>query len=238
MKTTKILILAFFSVIIFNAASGQNFKEVKNANDVIENAITAMGGKEYLLSIKTLYSDISTEMEGRQVHWITKEMLPNKGAFQIVYQDRIVFENWYDGTTGYEIVNGEKRKADPEEFKDKKYKKNIFNEFDFLDTSLWKLELIGEEKVNDENCYKIKASLINGEVRNLYYSKSSFFMLRQDKISNAEKDSFSSTFFSDYQKFGGLTYYTAMKFGDGEKIQIGKIVNLLVNKNISKKDFE
>jgi len=223
---------------MFNAAFGQNFKEVKNANDVIENAITAMGGKEYLLSIKTLYSDISAEMEGRQVHWITKEMLPNKGAFQISYQDRIVFENWYDGTTGYEIVNGEKRKADPEEFKDKKYKKNIFNEFDFLDTSLWKLELVGEEKVNDENCYKIKASLINGEVRNLYYSTSSFFMLRQDKVSNAEKDSFSSTFFSEYKKFGGLTYYTVMKFGDGEKAQIGKIVNLLVNENISERDFE
>lgn len=238
MKTTKTLILAFFSVIMFKSGFGQNFKKVKNAADVIVNAITAMGGKEYLLSIKTLYSDISTEMEGRQVHWITKEMLPNKGAFQIVYQGRIVFEDWYDGTAGYEIVNGEKKKADPEEFKDKKYKKNIFNEFDFLDTSLWELELIGEEKVNDENCYKIKASLVNGEVRNLYYSTSSFFMLRQDKVSNAEKDSFSSTFFSDYQKFGALTYYTVMKFGDGEKAQVGKIVNLLVNENISEKDFE
>jgi hypothetical protein len=73
-------------------------------------------------------------MEARQVHWITKEMPPNKGAFQIVYNGRIVFQNWYDGNTGYEIVNGEKRKADPEEFKDKKYKKNIFNELDFIDT--------------------------------------------------------------------------------------------------------
>ena len=53
------------------------------------------------------------------------------------------------------IVNGEKRKADPEEFKAKKYKKNIFNELDFIDSSLWTLELIGEEKVNDENLFSI-----------------------------------------------------------------------------------
>ena len=66
MKTKKTLILAFFSLVMFNSVFGQNFKEVKNANDVLENAITALGGKEYLLSIKTLYSDISTEMEGRQ----------------------------------------------------------------------------------------------------------------------------------------------------------------------------
>ena len=138
----------------------------------------------------------------------------------------------------YEIVNGEKAKADPEEFKDKKYKKNIFNELDYLDTSLWKLELIGEEKVNDEDCYKVKASLVNGEVRNLFFSKGTFYMLREDKLSNAEKGAFSSTFFSDYRKFGKLTYYSVMKFSDGEKTQIGKIVKLLPNQDISEKDFD
>jgi len=238
MKTIKTLSISLFLMVVFYNISGQTLKEVKTADDVLENAITALGGKDYLLSIKTLYTDISTEMEGRQVHWITKEMLPNKGAFQIVYNDRIVFQNWYNGKTAYEIVNGEKRKADPEEFKAKKYKKNIFNELDFIDASLWTLELVGEEKVNDENCYKIKATLINGEVRNLFFSKSSFYMLREDKISNSEKDSFSSTYFSDYQKFGGLTFYTLMKFGDGDKPQVGKIVNLLVNEKVSEKDFK
>jgi hypothetical protein len=236
MNTIKTVIVFFFSIIMFNCVSGQNLIEVKNANDVVENAISALGGKEYLLSIKTLYTDISTEMEGRQVNWVTKEMLPNKGSFQIVYDGRIVFRNWYDGNTGYEIVNGEKAKANPEEFKDKKYKKNIFNELDYLDTSLWKLELVEEEKVNDEDCYKVKASLVNGEVRNLYFSKRTFYMLREDKV-NAEKGSFTSTSFSDYKKFGGLTYYSVMKFGNGEKIQIGKIVNILLNEKIDESDF-
>lgn len=223
---------------MFNTVSGQALKEVKTATDVLENAITALGGKDHLLSIKTLYTEISTEMDGRQVHWITKEMLPNKGSFQIVYNDRIVFQNWYDGKTGYEIVNGEKRKADPKEFKDKKYKRNIFNELDFIDPTLWTLELLEEEKVNNENCYKLRATSINGEERNLYFSKSSFHMLREDKISNSEKDSFSSVYFSDYQKFGGLTFYTVMKFGDEENSQIGKIVTLLVNEKINDKDFK
>lgn len=237
MKMTKTLSLTLFLMVVLNTVSGQTLREVKTVNDVLENAVIALGGKDYLLSIKTLYTDISTEMDGRQVHWITKEMLPNLGSFQIVYNDRIVFQNWYDGKTGYEIANGEKKKADPEEFKAKNYKKNIFNELDFIDASLWTLELIGEEKISNENCYKIKATLINGEVRNLYYSKSSFYMLREDKVSNSEKDSFSSTYFSNYKKFGGHTYYTTMKFGSGDKPQIGKVVTLLVNEKISEKDF-
>lgn len=162
-------------------------------------------------------------------------MLPNKGAFQIVYKDRIVFQNWYDGTTGYEIVNGEKRKADPEEFEDKKFRKNIFNELDYLDPSLWTLKLIGEEKVNNENCYKIKGTLINGDIENLYFGKNSFFMLRRDKIS-MEKTS--STYYSEFKKFGKLPFYSVITFGEGDKAQVAKVVNLFVNEKISDKDFQ
>ena len=236
MKTIKTLMFSFFLGLISNSISAQ--KQVLGANDVLENAIAALGGKEYLLSIKTLYADIITEMDGKEVHWITKEMLPNKGAFQIVYNDRIVFQNWYDGTTGYEMVDGEKTKADPKEFEDKKYRKNIFNELDYIDPSLWTLDLIGEEKVNNENCYKIKATLVNGDIENLYFSKTSFFMLRRDKISNSEEGRVSSTYYSDFQKFGKLIFYTIMKFGNGKDAQIGKIVTLLVNEKISNEDFK
>ncbi len=238
MKTKKMLALAFILIVLLHPVHAQTLKEVKTANDVVENAITALGGKEYLLSIKTLYTDITTEMDGRAVHWITKEMLPNKGAFQILYNDRIVFQNWFDGKTGYEIVNGEKRKADPEEFKAKKYRKNIFNELDFLDPSIWTIELLAGEKVNNEDCYKIKATLKNGEVRNVFFSKSSFYMLREDKISNSEKNDFSSVTFSGYKQFGQLMYYTVMEFGDAGKTQVGRIVNLLVNEKITEKDFK
>src|SRR5690349_17585060 len=128
----KLVFLFGLSCVLSTFLNAQTHSDA-NARQIIFNAITAVGGKEYLESVKTLYTDMITEMDGRKVHWITKEMLPNKGAFQIVYNDRIVFQNWYDGRTGFEMVNGEKRKADPNEFKDKPYKKNIFNELDYLD---------------------------------------------------------------------------------------------------------
>ncbi len=238
MKTFKKLFPTIFFLLLLNSVFGQSFKEVKTANDVLENAITALGGKDFLLSIKTLYTDMSTEMDGRQVHWITKEMLPNKGSFQIVYEGRVVYHNWYDGKTGYEMVKGEKQKADPEEFKDKEFKRNIFNELDYIDSSLWKLELIGEEKVHKEACYKIKATAVNGEVQHLYYSKHSFYMLREDKIANSEKGSFSSVIFSDYKNYNGLIYYSVLKLSAGKKTQVGKVVSLLINEQITEEDFK
>ena len=205
---------------------------------MINNAIDALGGKEVLLGVKTMYTDISTEMEGRKVDWITKEMLPNKGSFEIVYNNRVVFKDWYDGTTGYELSDGKKVKADPGEFKDKKFKKNIFDELDYLDSTLWKLELVDDEKVNNEDCYKIRATLVNGLVKLLYYSKTTYYLLREDKVLNKEKESFSTTYFSDYKQFGDLLYYTTMKLEEGDHYQTAKIVNLLINQNISENDFK
>jgi hypothetical protein len=83
-----------------NLLFSQNINEDK-AKEVIEKAIQATGGKELLNSIKTLYSISETTMDGRKVNWITKEMVPNKGSFEIEYQGRIVYRSWFDGKIGY-----------------------------------------------------------------------------------------------------------------------------------------
>ncbi len=238
MKLTKLIAFLAFPSFFACTVSAQTSSNHLSARDVINNTIKALGGKEVLMSVKTMYTDMSTEMEGRQVNWITKEMLPNKGSFEIVYNNRVVYKEWYDGSTGYELSDGKKVKADPDEFKDKKFKKNIFDELDYLDSTLWKLELLNDEKVNGEDCYKIKATLVNGLVKLLYFSKTTYYLLRADKVLNKEKDSFSTSYFSDYKKFRDLIISTTMKFGEGEDYQTAKIVNLLINQDISENDFE
>ena len=115
---------------------------------------------------------------------------------------------------------------------------NIFNELDYINPSLYKLEFIGEEKVESNNCNKIKATLINGFVENLYYDKTTFLLTKSEKILNTEKNSFSTTYYSNYKRFKNLTYFTEMKFGENGNVQIAKIVKLLYNEKITEKDFE
>jgi len=161
-------------------------------------------------------------------------MLPYKGSFEIVYNNRVVYKEWYDGSTGYELSDGKKVKADPDEFKDKKFKKNIFDELDSLDSTLWKLELLNDEKVNGEDCYKIRATLVNGLVRLLYFSKTTYYQLREDKVSNEEKDSFSSSYFSDYKKFGDLIVSTTMRLEEGDHIKLQKLESFLSTRAFQK----
>ena len=113
-------------------------------------------------------------------------MLPNKGSFAIIYQGRTVYKNWFDGQQGYELAGGEK-KADTGDFDDKPYKKNIFDELDYLDTSLWKIALVGEDTVNQHSCYKIRGILANGSIQIWYYDKATYYLLRKDRFNDPEK---------------------------------------------------
>lgn len=233
MKTTFTAFILFLSL-SFTKSQAQ---ATLTAQEILAKNIAATGGMDYLKSIQTLYSNIATEMSGRKVNWITKEMLPNKGAFSIIYQGRTVFQNFYDGEKGYEMGEGKKKLADQAEFSDKKYRKNIFNELDYLDPSLYQLEAMGSEKVENQDCYKIKATCVNGATSILYYSKDSFLQLREDKATT-EKGNFDTTYFYGYKKYGQLTYYSSLVFGSGDKMQKATLVELLVNEKVSDSDFK
>lgn len=234
LKTSIFLLLFAFVCITLRAQ-----ETVKpDALSIIKNSIEARGGESLLRSIKMLYTNSKTEMEGREVNYITKEMLPNKGTFTILYKGRVVFQNWFDGKKAFEIVNGEVKKADLAEFKDKFDRKNIFNELDWINPELYTLELLSDEKVGTVDCYKIKLTRTSGLVELLYFDKVYKFLLRSDKVKDANKNSFATTLYFNYQKILGLTYATEMKIGDKENMQTLTVVDLKINADISESDFK
>lgn len=231
MKYTATIAAIFLSAATLTA---QKSKSV----EIIEKSIEAQGGKQVLENVKTLYTKSETVMDGQNVFWITKEMAPNKGSFEIEYQGRIVFKSFYDGKTGYDVVNGQKKLADQEEFKDKNYRRHIINSLDYIDPSLYTLEYIGEEKANNKDCDKIQATLKNGKVEYLYYDKISHLLAKSEVVKNPEKNSFSVTLYDDYKKFGDLVYETKDTFVSENGDQVVKIVDLYYNKKISESDFK
>ncbi|MGE8512340.1 MAG: hypothetical protein ACN6N7_06505, partial [Chryseobacterium culicis] len=236
-KTMKLLntILAVTMIAASHPLFSQTSNE-KKAQEIIEKAIQAEGGKKFLSSIKTLYSKSETVMDGRKVNWITKEMVPNKGSFEIEYQGRIVYRSWFDGKTGYELVNGERKLADPAVFKDKTDRKYIINELAYIDPKLYKIELIDENP--DKMYYKIKATYITGKVTYLYYDVKSFFLSKEETVENGEKNAFSTVLQSDYKKFGDLWYANKLTFVSEDGNQEANLVDLYYNKNIEEKDFK
>lgn len=235
MKSIKFTILTFIFLIALNVQSQNSYN--KKAEMVINNAITAMGGMDVLKNIQTLYCNSATTMEGHDVNWVTKEMLPNKGSFEIIFEGRTVYKGWFNGKIGYELVQGKKQESNPEEHKDKMYKKNIFNEIDYLDKTLYKLEYLGEETVDGNVCDKIKTTLDSGKIKFVYYDKNSKFLLKEETIKNANENSFSTVLYSNYKKYGEIFYASEMIMVSESGNQIAKVIDLYYNKNISASDF-
>lgn len=107
MKLLKLGLAVFCFATANTFTYAQETNEAK-AKSIIEKGIDAMGGKELFSSIKTLYTKSATITDGRNVYFITKEMAPNLGSFEIEYEGRIVYRSWFDGSTGFEMVNGQK----------------------------------------------------------------------------------------------------------------------------------
>lgn len=227
--------LAFLLILSSTLVSAQ--ATAPDAIQIVKKSIEAMGGEAVLKNVKTLYSNMSTEMEGRKVNWIVREMLPNKGSFQVVYQGRTVYQTWFDGNDGYETNGGIVEKSDPKSFEDKAYKQNIFNELDYLNPELWTLERLEDDKVGNAECYKVKGVLKNGLVEIFYFDKSTYLMLRSDKLENANKDSFTTVLYMKFKKYGPLTYCSEERLGDEGNFKTVILEELIINKKVTTGDF-
>jgi hypothetical protein len=227
-------ILTVCTVISSNFVFSQSTNETKG-KEIIEKAVNAKGGKELLNSIKTLYSKSSTITDGRNVNYITKEMAPNMGSFEVEYQGRIVYRSWFDGKTGYNMVNGEKKVADQEEFKDKLDRKYIMNELAYLDPTMYNVEFV--ETDNDQKLHKIKTTAKDGSITNLYYDTESF-LLKKEVKENPSKGSFSTILCNEYKKFGDLLYCSKNTFQSEDGDQVLTLIELYYNKGIKRADFK
>lgn len=206
-----------------------------SATIVIENAVAAMGGREYLKSIRTIYTDMSLQTEGKEVHWINKQMLPNKNIFKVLSNYKTVFCRCFDGNKGFELLNSTKIEQEAEELKDKKKQKNIFAELDFLDKNLWTIEMAGNKKVNGEDCYRVKATTPNGTIKYLCYSKKKFYKLEEDVPKDIVKGTYKTTLFGGYRKYGKLVFYSTLQ---QDNTTIAKMDKLYTNEKVSGADFK
>ncbi len=223
---------------LFAFSNGKGSQDSLLAYAVMDKAIEARGGREFLQTIKTISTVTKTISNGIELNWMVKEMLPNKGSFQIAQNNRLIYQSWYNGKAGFEIVNGKKKKQVDQENKDRPYKKNIFNELDYINPSLWKLEMEPEELVLNDQCYKIRARLINGTTKFLYYNKKSFLLVKEENLSLPPEEVFANFIYLTYKKKGKLVYPHQIKYGESGKLKDAEVVEILINEGVEERDFQ
>src|SRR6185295_16036721 len=187
----------------------------QTADDIIAKHITAIGGKEKLTQINSVYIESATEAMGNEAP--TKTYIVNGKNYRT--------ESDFGGQTMVQVVNDKSGWAimpfggstDPAVMNDDDFKAGadqvyVGDPLANYATTGGKVELLGEEKINNINAHKIKYSNKFGVETTYYIDPSTYYIVESVRQGNMMGQSVTvTTTYSNYQKtdFGVVFPYSA-----------------------------
>ena len=187
----------------------------QSVDEVIAKNIQAHGGLERLKSVTTMRASGKFRAGSFRAAFLQENKRPDKVREEFILQG-LAQVRAYDGKAGWQVDPFGGRK-DPELLAEDDMK-NLVVEAD-IDGPLvdyqqkgHKAELMGHDSVEGTDCYKIKLTLKNADLRYYYLDADSFLELKletQTMVRGAIKER--ETYYGDYEKVGGIYYPFAIE---------------------------
>lgn len=206
----KFLLPALFMFVVVTGVAG-----AQSVDEVIAKNIQARGGIEKLKAVKTLrttvrFSDGSFRAEFRQ-----ENKRPGKVREEFIIQGMAQIQA-YDGKTGWQVSPFGGRR-DPDLLSQDDMKSLIVDGdidgplVDYKEKG-HKAELVGHDSMEGTDCFKVKLSMKNGDVRYYYLDTDSYLELKvevQTTIRGALQES--ELYYGDYEQVKGIYYPFAVE---------------------------
>jgi hypothetical protein len=177
-KTSLLMLATLFCVVVTNA---------QTADDIIAKHIDALGGKDKLSQINTVYIESTTSAMGNdgptKTYIVAGKAYKNESDF-----NGQSFVNVITDTSGW-MINPYAGAADPTAISNDQFKLNADEVY--VDPLLnytangAKVELAGQEKVGDINAYKLKYTNKYGSETNYYIDPATWYIIQATKTANA-----------------------------------------------------
>jgi outer membrane lipoprotein-sorting protein len=202
-------------------------------DDIVAKNIAARGGLEKLKAVKSMKITGKTTIgPGMEAPLVIETKRPNKVRLDIVVQG-MTLSQAYDGKQGW-LLNpfGGGQNAEPmspEDLRDAEEQADMDGPLVDWKAKGHKVELVGKEKVEGTDTYKIKVQLKNGNTRYFYLDANSYLDIKTEgkrTVRGTERESEQSI--GDYRDVRGLMIPHSMEGGikgqpQKQKITIEKI---------------
>ena len=218
---------------VFNKA----IPEGMTALDVVDNYIKAIGGKDMLLNVNTLVSNMDVTIPGAPFKpmAISKQMMPNKISFEMKAnmggQTMSLMKRNFSGEKGYMEQQGQKMLMSEEEIMEAKNVEGIFEELYYSDDQT---ELLSINSIDGEDVYKVKV-VKNEKTSYRYYAVESGYLISIEE--EDENKNISSTKYGDYRSVNGIMrpYFMQVNAG-GQNLEFNTS-EVMVNTELKDSDF-
>lgn len=218
---------------VFNKA----IPEGMTALDVVDNYIKAIGGKDMLLNVNTLVSNMDVTLPGAPFKpmAISKKMMPNKISFEMKAnmggQTMSLMKRNFSGEKGYMEQQGQKMQMSEEEIIEAKNVEGIFDELYYNEDQT---ELLSINSIDGEDVYKVKV-VKNEKTSYRYYAVESGYLMSIEE--EDENKNISSTKYGDYRSVNGIMMPYFMQVNAGGQNLEFNTTEVLVNSELKNSDF-
>jgi len=217
----------------------------QTADEIIAKNIQARGGSDKLKSVQSLKSTATMAMgPGMEAPGVLIQKRGNLARLEFTIQGLTAVQV-YDGKNGWQIMPFMGKK-DPElmsadEAKEMEETADIDGPLVDYKSKGHQVELLGKEKVEGTDAYKLKASLKNGDVQTIYIDADSFLEIKEETkrdVRGSEQVVESSI--GDYKEVNGIMFPFAIESGikgspQKQRLTITKIeLNVPVDDSIFK----
>jgi hypothetical protein len=227
----KSLLTAFAALTLFAPAAA-----AQTVDEIIAKHIQARGGMEKLESVMSLRETGIFSAGSFRARVVQENKRPEKVREEFIIQGMAQVQA-YDGKTGWQVSPFGGRR-DPELLSQDDMK-GLVMDADMDDPLVdykqkgHKAELVDHDSVEGTDCYKIKLTLKNGDVRTYYLDADSFMELkleRQTTIRGALQES--ETYYGDYEEVNGIYYPLAREMGQRGDSNRSKVTVEKVEQNV------
>lgn len=208
-------LLTIFAAILLSPLASR----AQTVDEIIAKNIQAHGGVEKIKSVQTLRASGKLNAGSFRAAFLQQNKRPDKVREENIIQGLSEVQA-YDGKVGWQVSPLEGRK-DPQLLSEDDMKGLVVDAdidgplVDYKQKG-HKAELLGHDSVEGTDCYKIKLTLKNGDVRYYYLDTDSFLELKletQTMIRGAIQEN--ETYYGDYEEVNGI--YFPFAFESGQK---------------------
>ena len=223
---SKNLLTILAALVLAPLASAQTVDEI------IARNIQAHGGMEKLKSVSTIRQTAKLNAGSFRAEMLQEGKRPDKVREEFIIQGMAAISA-YDGKVGWRVNPfGGRRDAErlsEDDMKDLVVDADIDGPLVDYQQKGHKAELMGHDSVEGTDCYKIKLTLKNGDVRVYYLDTDSYMELKlatQTTVRGAIQEG--ERYFGDYDKVDGIYFPFAITSGgkgdpDPARVTVEKI---------------
>ena len=231
----KIGVLVGLMLVLGQAALAQS---TPTADEVIDNYIAAIGGKDALMKVTDLTTNMSSDMNGNSIIITRKQKLPNKFLMVINANGMEIMRQAGDGEKvirggmqGTNVVEGP-------EAKQLMTMNSLFPELHYAENGVTST-LVGIEKVDGKDTYKLSHALADGKgVWTDNFDVATGLKVQSIATNKSPRGEMTTTsVYSDYKDTNGIKFPMTIQQTSPRGPMTMSVDNVKVNKGIKDADF-